>query len=276
MLLEQFSTQPAAWKESLNRYVGHILVPSAQELYDNLDWEREARTLCNVELVYPPYYLVPHHGVATGYLSNWQAFGWELIEHIFGIQRVRPALISIAQATHPQRIVDLGCGTALTSIRLAQRMPDTELILLDLSPYQLVAAQRQVQCFGLQQRTQLRHACAEETGFVDGYADLVMASLLFHELPRSTARAVIQEAQRILTPGGHFLIFDAIQQVVPWPSVDQMINKLLAFFMHEIYWNEYMSEPIWISCARQGFIHIKRKILFAPPWIYQVVLAAKD
>jgi SAM-dependent methyltransferase len=275
MLLKHFSTHQSEWKESLNRYIGHILVPLAQERYNNLDWEEEAKTLSNTDLMYPQYYLVPHHGVMAGYLSNWQAFSWELIEHIFGICRVRPTLISLAQATHAQRIVDLGCGTALTSIGLAQLMPEAELILLDLSPYQLVAAKRQVQYYGLENRTQLWHACAEETGFEDEYADLVLASLLFHELPCSTAQAIIQEAQRILTPGGHFLIFDAIQQVVPWPSVDRMINKVLAFFMHEVYWNEYMSEPLWNLCTQQGFINVQRKILFAPPWVYQVVLATK-
>ncbi|GAC1365589.1 MAG: hypothetical protein NVS2B12_11350 [Ktedonobacteraceae bacterium] len=269
------SGQRAAWLEDAKQWIGKILVPDALEIYADLDWEDAAQTFQQPTVEYPSYYLVPHHGVEAGYLSNWQSFSWELIENIFGIRRVRPALLHMAQATNPSRIVDLGCGTALTSIALTQRLPEAQLTLLDLSPYQLAAAGCQVQHAGLSERTRLMRARAEETGLPDASADLALATLLFHELPHTQARAVIQEARRLLVPGGRFVVFDAIQQVVPWPGLDRAINTVLAVLMREVYWREYMSQPIWQVCTEEGFTHVERKLLFALPWIYQVVTATR-
>ena len=267
------------WMENVKRQIGKFLVPAALEIYANLDWDSGAKAFQDPATEYPEYYLVPHHGLQAGYLSSWQSFSWELIENIFGIRRVRPALLRLVQCPsihqNIHHIVDLGCGTALTSIALAQHLPEAQLTLLDLSPYQLAAAYCQVRHLGLAEQTQLKHARAEETGLADGSVDLILATLLFHELPRTQARAVIQEAQRLLVPGGRLVMFDAIQQVVPWPRVDRAINAVLAMVMHEVYWREYMSQPVWQVCSEQGFLHIERKLLFALPWIYQVVIATK-
>lgn len=265
----------AAWLQNVKRQIGKFLFPGALEVYADLDWENEVKAFQSSASEYPTYYVVPHHGVAAGYLSPWQAFSWELIENIFGIRRVRPSLLQMAQATNARRIVDLGCGTALTSIVLTQHLPEAQLTLLDLSPYQLVAAHCQAQYAGLAGRTHMKQAQAEETGLASESADLVLANLLFHELPCTAACAVIQESQRLLVPGGQLFIFDAIQQVVPWPRVDRAINELLAVVMHEVYWREYMSQPLWHVCKEQGFTHVERKLLFALPWIYQVVIATK-
>jgi ubiquinone/menaquinone biosynthesis C-methylase UbiE len=264
------------WAEQARHLLGKLLFPQALVLYADLDWDQEARSLQNPDVSYPSYYLVPHHGVKAGYLSCQQPFSWEFIETLFGIQRIRPALLAQMEVLPARHIVDLGCGNALTSIALARRKADARLTLIDLSPYQLVAARQQVRHYSLTERTQIRHARAEETGLPDGEADLVMASLLFHELPHQQAQLVIREAHRILSPGGYLLLFDAIQQVVPWPIVDAMINSVLATLMHEVYWREYMQQPLWLLCEEEGFIHIERRLLFALPWIYQIVIAQKN
>ena len=50
------------------------------------------------------------------------------------------------------------------------------------------------------------HAAAEHTQLPDGSQDLVSACLLFHELPQSAAKEIMQEAHRILKPGGALAI----------------------------------------------------------------------
>lgn len=271
----------APWRERLKYQFGHMLVPSAQEIYAHLDWDSAAQACCDPSVSLPAYYLVPHHGLPSGYLSGCQAFSWELIENIFGIRRVRPALLTIARATlagtsSPDPcILDLGCGTAQTSIALARTLPSAKLLLLDLSPYQLAAAECQIAHANLRARTQLLHASADQTCLPPASVDLALASLLFHELPRPVARSVVQEARRVLAPGGHLLVFDAIQQVVSSPRADQAINSVLALLMREVYWREYMRQPLWQLCQEEQFAHVERKILFALPWIYQVVCATR-
>lgn len=266
-------------REMMVERIKHILekriVACSHGVYDTLDWTKEAAEQVDPSLEYPAYYLAPHHGFAEGYLSNAQAMGWAFVERFFRLHRVLPAFLTIAGATHPHTIVDLGCGIATSSIVLTQLFPDAQLTLLDLSPYQLAAARRQAHNAGLAERTTYRHACAEATGLPDASADLVMSTLLFHELPRPQAHAVVAEAYRVLAPGGRFVEFDPIQRVVPWLWADRAINTLLAVLIREVYWLEYMSQPVWDVCRDAGFEHVERKLLVAFPWVYQLVTATK-
>ena len=102
-----------------------------------------------------------------------------------------------------------------------------------------------------------------------------MSTLLLHELPCPQARAVVAEAYRLLAPGGRFVEFDPIQRAVPWPWADRAINALLATLIREVYWREYMSQPVWEVCHDAGFEHVERKLLVAFPWVYQAITAIK-
>ncbi len=266
-------------RETLGERVKHILeariVACSHGVYETLDWTTEVAARANPSLEYPRYYLAPHHGFAEGYLSNAQVMGWAFVERFFRLHRVLPAFLSIAAASHPHAIVDLGCGTATAIIELAQLLPEAQVTLLDLSPYQLAAAHRQVHNAGLAERTTYLHACAEATGLPDTSADLIMSTLLFHELPRPQARAVVAEAYRLLAPDGRFVEFDPIQRALPWLWADRAVNALLATLIREVYWRDYMSQPVWEICRDAGFKRIERKLLVAFPWVYQVITATK-
>jgi ubiquinone/menaquinone biosynthesis C-methylase UbiE len=255
--------------------VAKHLMPSTYSIYATLDWEQAARELRNPVLKYPAYYTVPHHGMAEGYLSHRQASAWEFIEYLFRMHRVRPALLQMAACPAPRTVVDFGCGTATTSIQLAQMLPETTLTLVDLSPYELAAARCQAEHAGLAQRTRYLHAQAEATGLANESIDIVFASLLFHELPCSVAQNVVREAWRLLHYEGRLIIFDPIQCVVPWKWLDCCINTILAHFIHEVYWMEYMRQPLWNVCRNVGFQQVERKLLIAFPWVYQVIIATK-
>ena len=251
------------------------LIPSTYKLYAGLDWEHAAREMQNPILKYPAYYTVPHHGMAEGYLSRSQASAWEFIETLSRMDDVRPTVLQIAARDEPHVIVDFGCGTATTSVQLAHMFPEAHLTLVDLSPYELAAARCQAEHAGLAQRTRYLHAPAEATGIEEGAADVVLASLLFHELPRSVARNVVKEAWRLVRPDGHFIIFDPIQLALSWQWAEYAINIPLGRLIHEVYWMEYMSQPLWDVCRNRGFRQVERRLLVAFPWVYQVVTATK-
>lgn len=249
------------------------LVPEAQEVYADLDWDTAARRLTDARVRYPAYYLVPHHGFANGYFSAWQALGWDFVERFFRMDRVRPALLNLLRELHPRRVVELGCGTAGTSLALAQACPEASFTLVDLSPYQLAASERLVARAGLSARVQIQHAAAEETFLPDASADLVVAPLLFHELPPAAAAATVREARRVLAPGGHLVIFDAIQRAIPFEKGDRAVNAILATLLREVYWQEYMRHPVWEVCERAGFTTVQRRLIVALPWVFQAVTA---
>jgi ubiquinone/menaquinone biosynthesis C-methylase UbiE len=261
--------------ERIKRLLAALLVPSAQEAYGDLDWEHEAGELADPDVQYPAYYLVPHHGLAEGYLSEWQAISWSLVERLFRLRHVLPALKRLCYDQPFTRFVDLGCGTACLGTELMQEGAGMRFTLIDLSPYQLAAARHWIKRAGTSSKACYLHAPAEKTGLGAASADLVFASLLFHELPQGIAQQVITESYRLLEPGGRLIIFDAIQRALPWQTADRAVNALLAEFLHEVYWREYMAQPLWPLCSAQGFGQVRRQLLVATPWVYQIVVAAK-
>ena len=271
LVLSEHQTMSERIKQSLETYILSL----SEGAYDNLDWEREAAELHNPALQYPAYYLAPHHGFEEGYLSPSQAMGWAFVEHFFRVARALPQFLDIVGAVPLRHVVDIGCGTATASIALARRFPEAQLTLLDLSPYQLAAARRQAQRACIAERTEYMHADAEATGLPDGSADLVMSTLLFHELPRPHARSIASEVYRMLQPGGRFVEFDPIQRALPWQWADRAVNTLLAKWIHEVYWLEYMSQPLWEVCRDAGFHDVQRKLIVVFPWVYQVIVATK-
>lgn len=262
-------------RETLSEHIKQRIVALSHGAYDDLDWEQAAHELRNPALVYPRYYLAPHHGFAEGYLSSSQALGWAFVERFFRVTRALPSLLDIASAVPPQHIVDLGCGIATASLALAQRFPYAHLTLLDLSPYQLAAARCQARLQGLSQRTTCLHALAEQTGLPSNTADLVISTLLFHELPCLPARAVVREAYRLLAPSGRFIAFDPIQRALPWPWADRAVNSVLATLIREVYWLDYMKQPVWEVCQDSGFQQVRRTLIVVFPWVYQVISATK-
>jgi len=121
------------------------------------------------------------------------------------------------------RIVDLGCGTGISTRRLAACYPNAASLLgLDLSPHFLAVGTRLQQLgpassegdwqwinarggFG-DARVELRRGLAEATGLPDASVDLVNLGLVIHELPPSATRQVAAEALRILKPTGQLWI----------------------------------------------------------------------
>ena len=52
------------------------------------------------------------------------------------------------------------------------------------------------------------HAGAESLPMEDGSLDLVAGSYLLHELPSAATRELLQEAHRVLRPGGIVAVID--------------------------------------------------------------------
>lgn len=186
-----------------------------KRLYERIDWQAATHRLSHPGLIYPDYYTTQNfHGIRQGYLSPDAAVSYDAITQYAlppNETWVRRTLLEAIQ-TKPRRILDLGCGTGSMTLLLKQRFPQAEVIGLDLSPYMLVMAEHKAQQVGL--HIQWRHGLAEQTGVPDGSFDLVTAALLFHETPPAIAQAILQEAHRLLTVGGEFVLLDGCQRTL--------------------------------------------------------------
>tara|TARA_B110000438_G_C15719577_1_gene609168 strand:- start:395 stop:1234 length:840 start_codon:yes stop_codon:yes gene_type:complete len=104
------------------------------------------------------------------------------------------------------RILDMGSGCGQEVVTLKKRFPDAEVWGVDVgAPMVRYAHMRAVD---MDVDVNFRHALAEETGFPDGYFDIVTSYILHHEVPEQATYDIIQEAARVLRPGGVFYPID--------------------------------------------------------------------
>ena len=191
-----------------------------RQFREQTDWQQVCDRYQDPTLTYPDYYTTENfHGVQGGYLNPDAATSYDPITQYVMFPNetlIRQTAVDRVQG-QPRRILDLGCGTGSTTLLLKQAFPQVEVIGLDLSPYMLFMGDRKAQEAGLQIRWM--HGDAAHTPFRDGAFDLVTASLLFHETPASVLPLILQEACRLLIPGGQLLILDGSQtalQQAPW------------------------------------------------------------
>lgn len=208
------------------------------------EWEAELAAVTNPAVVYPDYYLQSFHAYEEGNLG-WEpamevevaAYAvhsrvWSKQEIADGDARLRESyhtLLKAALPNPPKDILDLGCSVGMSTFALQQVFPDAQLLGLDLSPYFLAIAQYQTPRKHPAGSPAPRwiHAAAEQTGLPDASVDLVSTHLLFHELPQSAAIAILQEARRVLRPGGHLAIMDMNPQSDIYAQMPPYILTLL-------------------------------------------------
>ncbi|MBW4467365.1 MAG: class I SAM-dependent methyltransferase [Pegethrix bostrychoides GSE-TBD4-15B] len=240
-------------REALRRY------------YESRDWEADSEQLRQPSLAYPAYYDQNFHGIQGGYLSVNAAITYDPVtQYLLPPHEdwVRRGLIERVRC-QPRRVLDLGCGTGSTTLLLKKSFPQAEVIGLDLSPYMLLVAADKAAEAGLD--IQVKHGNAEQTGFPDASFDLVTASLLFHETPPLVACNILQEAFRLLKPGGEVLILDGNQATLRQ-------SDWLTQIFEEPYMKDYAAGDLnnWMSTA--GFGNVATHEVW---WVNQVTRGVK-
>ena len=124
-------------------------------------------------------------------------FGPSLINKAVELIPVRPG----------QRILDLGCGTGLFCVALADRVGKKgEIHGVDLAKKQLDRAREKLTEKGV---PFVLHLCSmDELPFESASFDMVVSSLAIHAATPPVRRTAIKEAARVLKPNGHFVLVD--------------------------------------------------------------------
>jgi SAM-dependent methyltransferase len=105
-----------------------------------------------------------------------------------------------------RRILDLGCSAGATTTALKGAWPEAEVHGIDISAHMVRYAHLRAMEQGVD--VHFKQMPAESLRYPEGNFDMVLAMLLFHEIPTPIARHVIAEAFRVLRPGGTFTILD--------------------------------------------------------------------
>jgi ubiquinone/menaquinone biosynthesis C-methylase UbiE len=100
------------------------------------------------------------------------------------------------------RIIEIGCGTGIYTVKYAQKMPKTSVLATDISDGMVrIAEERKYRGNNLKYKV----VSAYNTGLEDSSVDVVCGFYILHHL---NSKAVIKEIRRILKPGGLIYFYE--------------------------------------------------------------------
>jgi ubiquinone/menaquinone biosynthesis C-methylase UbiE len=162
----------------------------------------------------PDYYVEGAFHIQPGgvWSGNENAFVYELGAKIVMLGENDEYLFHrlFVETAIPKReyraILDLACGFGKSTRPFVGAFPQAEVVGIDLSAPNLKLAHHQAERLG--KRITFSQRNAEATGYPDGSFDLVTATMFIHEIPMPSVRRVIEEAHRLLRPGGLLAFLD--------------------------------------------------------------------
>ncbi|MDD1775969.1 MAG: class I SAM-dependent methyltransferase, partial [Candidatus Methanomethylicus sp.] len=104
------------------------------------------------------------------------------------------------------KIVDVGCGPGYLLRVIAQKVPDADLVGVDISDEMLATASQNISAWGFGSRAEFHRGEAQKIPFSEGSIDNIISTLSLHHW--SSPRDAFIEFYRVLKPGGQFLLMD--------------------------------------------------------------------
>ena len=151
---------------------------------------------------------------------------------------LRRTTVGLLPITPTTRVLDVGCGTG----GLVAAYADAGAVVsgIDLSEAMLEQAKNRVR-----DRTRLEVGDATALPYADASFDIVVASLMLHELERDTQKKVIRAMVRVTTPGGSIILIDyrvgKLRLKGKGMRVLSTIGERLAGKDHYRNWRSYMA-----------------------------------
>ena len=126
------------------------------------------------------------------------------------------------------KALDIGCGNAPLTIKIAKKYPDAEVSGIDYWggawEYSKEVCERNAEIEGVAQRVTFHRGSASKLPFDDGTFDLSVSNLVFHEVSDARDKKdLVKEALRVVRKGGSFVF----QDLFLWNRIYGEIDDLL-------------------------------------------------
>lgn len=152
------------------------------------------------------------------------------------------------------RILDAGSSCGQQVVALKKRFPDAEVWGVDIGAPMVRYSHMRAVDMGVD--VNFRHALSEETGFPDGYFDIVTSYLLHHEITEEATYQTIRETERILRPGGVYFPVDVYtnpgRRRIDGTGMRHIRDWMTHRWNHERWWYEYQRADFFGEMERAG------------------------
>ena len=115
----------------------------------------------------------------------------------------RRRIIELAGLQGDESILDAGCGTGLTILRIAEQYPRCRAYGIDLSPKMIEVSGNDAAERGLD--VDLRIGSITELPYPDAAFEVVLTNIMFHHLDLAEKRQAVAEIARVLKPGSRYV-----------------------------------------------------------------------
>jgi ubiquinone/menaquinone biosynthesis C-methylase UbiE len=115
----------------------------------------------------------------------------------------RQRAIALAELRGDEYVLDAGCGTGLTTLRIAEQYPKCRVCGIDLSIKMIEVARNDAAERGLD--VDLRTGSITDLPYPDTAFDVVLTNMMFHHLDLVDKRQAVAEIARVLKPGGRYV-----------------------------------------------------------------------
>jgi len=140
------------------------------------------------------------------------------------LQAVHEALLDEIRPLEGKKILDVGCGTGDTALKLAKEVgPNGKAVGIDFSSEGIRKAKKKALELGSDRVTEFRVADAEKLPFEDDYFDVVISECVVCLAPNK--QTTLSEKARVLKPGGKIVMHDVISKA-PMPKAVQTNPQL--------------------------------------------------
>ena len=137
---------------------------------------------------------------------DWFLPLYDPLLRLLGADSARRELVEQASVRQSHRVLDIGCGTGSLVAVLKRLYPDAEVVGLDPDPKALARARRKVERAELP--AQFDQGFSDELPYPDSSFDRVFSSFMLHHLNRDEKAKTLNEARRVLRPGGSLHVLD--------------------------------------------------------------------
>lgn len=151
----------------------------------------------------------------------------------------------------PKRILDLGCGPGTETLGFARGFQEAEMHGLELSSPFLRFAHLWAEEQGV--AVHYRQGNAAATPYPDGHFDLIVSHILFHETSHEILPQIMQEARRLLAPGGVFFNADVAYQTDRITVPKQVTNAWQVAYNGEPFWRGFAETDVREAMRAAGF-----------------------
>jgi len=159
---------------------------------------------------------------------------YDPILHI-ALNKIRKQVVQTIDSIQPDSIIDICCGTG-NQLKYLKKHGFDNITGVDISESMLNQAGKG------KEKVTCKNQDATRLSYSNDQFDVGIISLALHEKPIETATKILDEAFRVIKPGGYLMLVDYVfdEKTHPWIKIPVHVVERFAGKDHYKYFREYL------------------------------------